>query len=985
MIHRWSPLIRRCLVIAAALAILAGGLAPKALATSPTTVLTPTIIDLNDPAKAELPNPGRGLYKWRTPLYVCDPARIANRDAYERWEWKQLETAQGVYDWSGIQAKLTEAQGRGQKLWIGLAMAVVPPSGTLTRTAVPAYMVQPGWGEWYNNAWYPNYNNTSVQTRMEAMLDSFVAAFPNDPWIAGVQMRTYGQYGEIYIPWDAPSASPIRATPATAEWMINAWHSRLINRYRLQIPLTDQQASGQHAIDHGYVNNNQYIFQYAMSKTPEWGWYRDALGHTGQMANIDRAMASTATINGVANIGAVIRERWKTQPVFTEMIGGYMQNQPLADGQAQFALAATHVLSYHVSLVSNGNFVNQYAGGVQVSRYTDRPFSVNGAGQCVQRTLTAGSPVDWTQQNISDFVLAGKRSGYRYAIPQVVITNPVIGQTTQISTTWRNDGAAPIYEPAPVTFQLRSGAQIVWQGVSAANLQTILPAETPGAPAPLVAVADSFTLPTTMTAGLYALHAVVGPTAPFTTPLHLAIEGRQADGSYLLGNVAVQPTVAFAFATTTINEGSPNVTVEIRLSAPSTQPVTVNYATSEGTAYAGVDFTASSGTVTFSPGQTSRVFSVPILEDTSNEVAETFTITLSNPTNAQLGTPATIVVTIPANDQITVASSAMTVHESAGTAAVVVTLNSPPSQPVTVNYTVGGGTANSGDYFIAAQQGTLTFSGGQTSKTISILMIDDQSPEGAETFTVALSFPSNAQLGWPSSTTITIPANDSLSMQSSALTVHENAGTAAVVVKLNAPASQTVTVNYATSAGTATAGSDFTAGSGTVTFAPGQTSRTISVPILEDSLQEAAETFTVALSSPANAQLGSPTSTVVTIAANDSISFTVSTQLAYETAGSANLRVELNAPSSQTVTVQYAIIGGTATAGGDYILAPSGTVTFSPGQTLKSIPVALIDDGDSGEPDETLRVQLSSPGNAKLGSITILTLTIREGCSPTIC
>ncbi|HEY1016833.1 MAG TPA: Calx-beta domain-containing protein, partial [Herpetosiphonaceae bacterium] len=609
MAHRWSQWIRRCLAVAAALAVLAGGLAPSAVATSPFTVLTPSIIDLNTPANAEIANPGRGLYKWRTPLYVCDPLHVSNRDAYERWEWKDLETAQGVYNWSGIQAKLTEAQSRGQQLWIGLAMAVVPPEGSGQRAAVPAYMVQSGWGEWYNNAWYPDYNQPAVQLRMEALLDSFVAAFPNEPWIAGVQMRTYGQYGEIYIPWDAPSASPIRATAATAEWMINAWHSRLSGRYRLQIALTDQQATGT-----PYANNNQYIFQYAMTKSPAWGWYRDALGHTVQMENIDRAMASTATVNGVPNIGSVIRERWKTQPVFTEMIGGYLRNQPLAAAQAQFALAASQVLTYHVSLVSNGNFVNTYAGSTQLSRYTDRPSSVNGAGQCVQRTLTTGSPVDWTQQNINDFVLAGKRAGYRYAIPQVAIGNTVIGRTAQITTTWRNDGAAPIYAHWPVKFQLRSGAQTVWQGTSAADLRTVLPAETPGAAPPLVNVGDSFTLPLSMTAGTYALHVLVGPTAPFTLPLNLAIGNRQSDGSYLLGNVAVQPVVAFASATATAHESAGVAAVEIRLNAPSALPVTVNFTTSSGTALAGSDFTASSGSVTFNPGQTSQTVNVPLLE-----------------------------------------------------------------------------------------------------------------------------------------------------------------------------------------------------------------------------------------------------------------------------------------------------------------------------------------------------------------------------------
>lgn len=74
--------------------------------------------------------------------------------------------------------------------------------------------------------------------------------------------------------------------------------------------------------------------------------------------------------------------------------------------------------------------------------------------------------------------------------------------------------------------------------------------------------------------------------------------------------------------------------------------MTVNYATSNGTATAGSDYTATSGTLTFNPGQTSRTFTVPIIDDSLNEVDETVNLTLSNPSNATLGSPATATLTI---------------------------------------------------------------------------------------------------------------------------------------------------------------------------------------------------------------------------------------------------------------------------------------------------------------------------------------------------
>ena len=93
---------------------------------------------------------------------------------------------------------------------------------------------------------------------------------------------------------------------------------------------------------------------------------------------------------------------------------------------------------------------------------------------------------------------------------------------------------------------------------------------------------------------------------------------------------------------------------------------------------------------------------------------------------------------------------------------------------------------------------------------------------------------------------------------------------ATITVKLNAPATQTVTVNYATiTGGTATAGSDYTATSGTLTFAPGETSKTFTIPITNDTVVDSNETVKLSLTSPTNAVLGTPASATLTIIDND--------------------------------------------------------------------------------------------------------------------
>src|SRR5262249_5457761 len=154
---------------------------------------------------------------------------------------------------------------------------------------------------------------------------------------------------------------------------------------------------------------------------------------------------------------------------------------------------------------------------------------------------------------------------------------------------------------------------------------------------------------------------------------------------------------------------------------------------------------------------------------------------------------------------------------------------------------------------------------------------------------------------------------------------------------LSAPSGLPTTVNYATADGTATVSSgDYQSLSGTLTFAPGQTSQTVTVLVNGDTLHEANETFTLRLSGAVNAPL--PTSQATGTSLNDyaNPSFSVPADAADECtrAPPDSLPiVTLSAPSGQTTSVSYATADGTATfAGSDYQSA-SGRLTFSPGQT----------------------------------------------------
>lgn len=207
-----------------------------------------------------------------------------------------------------------------------------------------------------------------------------------------------------------------------------------------------------------------------------------------------------------------------------------------------------------------------------------------------------------------------------------------------------------------------------------------------------------------------------------------------------------------------------------------------------------------------------------------------------------------------------------------------------------------------------------------------------------------------------------------------------NSGTKTLTftVSLSASSSSTVTVNYATSNGTATtADSDYVAASGTLTFTAGQTSKTFTVTINGDTKYEVDETFTVTLSSPSNATLGTSTATGTIINDDASPAITIANaSLTEGNSGSSSMSftVSLNAVSGLQTTVSYALSDGSATGGAscsgstDYVIT-NGTISIAAGIASGVILVSVC--GDTAvESNETLTVTLSNPGNATLGSST---------------
>jgi hypothetical protein len=305
--------------------------------------------------------------------------------------------------------------------------------------------------------------------------------------------------------------------------------------------------------------------------------------------------------------------------------------------------------------------------------------------------------------------------------------------------------------------------------------------------------------------------------------------------------------------------GEQQMTFTVTLSAPAGLPVTMNYATINGTATSGADFTAGAGTLTFATGETTKTITVPILGDTTQEGNETFTVSLTNVANATVtkanGTGTIIDNEIP---PVAVAIGDATVTEgNSGAVNMIftVTLAEASTAEVSVNFATSDGTAiGAVDY--TSLNGTLTFAPGETSKTVSVSIFGDTIFEANETLNVTLSGGLGVLI--QDGTGVGTITNDDVAPSISIADVTANEGhnialNAVFVVSLSAPSGVQVDVNYATVGQTATAGVDFTAVSGTVNFLPGETTKTILVPILSDTIEDAGETFAVNLS---NASVG---------------------------------------------------------------------------------------------------------------------------------
>jgi hypothetical protein len=336
-----------------------------------------------------------------------------------------------------------------------------------------------------------------------------------------------------------------------------------------------------------------------------------------------------------------------------------------------------------------------------------------------------------------------------------------------------------------------------------------------------------------------------------------------------------------------VTEAGPMATITVVRTGRT--PLSVRYATSDGTAVAGTDYTSASGTLSFAAGVVSRTFTVPVTNDTVGEANETVYLALSSPVGAAVGTRGSAWLTITDDEPVVqLSATAYTVSEGGETATITVVRTG--RAPFAVQYATADGTATAGSDYTTSS-GVLSFAAGVTSRSFEVPIASDTLDEANETVYLALSRPVGASLGTRVTAVLTITDDDTageIAFSAPVFTASESGPMATVKVTRSGGLASGATVSYATSDGTATSPGDYVASSGTLGFGAGETSRTLTVPVVDDLTPEGSETVNLALSNPTGGATlgGQAAATLVIVDTEATVEFSAAASRASE-AGSA--------------------------------------------------------------------------------------------------
>ena len=473
-----------------------------------------------------------------------------------------------------------------------------------------------------------------------------------------------------------------------------------------------------------------------------------------------------------------------------------------------------------------------------------------------------------------------------------------------------------------------------------------------------VGVAKQFITVNTLT------DAVIEPNENFTVRLSAATGGTLSNSSVqAVVNDMQQSNWSVTPVTTDVSEQAGKAVFTVTRTGDSAA-AGIDIFTSGGSALAGSDYTKVDVTrLSFAAGQMSQTFEVLINNDTELEAVETLQVAINNPSAGNM-VQSTATVNIIDNDQsIWSIASNGDVSEAAGKAYFTVSRVGSTSSAASVTFNTSGGTATGaalagagGDYLSKTE--TISFAAGEISKVVEVIIEQDTIQETNETISAAIALPSGGGTLAVASATLSILDDDQSvwSIAADQKNVVESATSISYTITRTG-ATGAANILFSADAGTATAGSDYTAITNqTVSFAAGQMSKTVVVTLIDDVLKELNETVVASISAvPAsggtvNANAASAT---VTLLEDDQSIFSMSAAAEVsETAGYIIYNVSRTG-SSQATTVGFMTAGGSAIAGSvlvdgvDYKttqLIDGNALVFATGEMEKTVKVQIQND-----------------------------------------
>ena len=344
---------------------------------------------------------------------------------------------------------------------------------------VPRYLVdlmEDGW--WSGDTYIPDWNDPDFTANARNLLLALGREFSRDQRLAFIDIGLFGNWGEWHM-WPFKYPAYTGAQAATKES-----REALVDMHLEAFPYTPLVM----------MTEDDETLMYALRKSNFIGWRRDSLGSWVFDEN-----AFMRDLRLRPDDWQIFINRWKTAPVVTEFITPFDQEDPDV-----YERALRQVREYHVSMVSNGNTFDW-------------------------------ENISWKGRQL--FLELGKAAGYRFELKSLTLPSVVVpGEDFAVDWRWKNVGNAPSYELWRVIIQFRDPATgtVVWQNRSGIDFRRMLPTGKSE-----WTYLDRFTLRKEIPVGVYDVFVTIVDPVSYRTPLALAIEGRQSDGAYPLGQVRV--------------------------------------------------------------------------------------------------------------------------------------------------------------------------------------------------------------------------------------------------------------------------------------------------------------------------------------------------------------------------------------------------------------------------------------------------------------